>query len=120
MATVIERLTKRFRNVPGVTSTDLADWVAEAETESGIVADGTETTVNENNAVTYLAFSLGCRVIATDAARFFTYKDGEESIDKTNIFENYMRLSLESLSQYKYHRDGGGSRTLTPKRADDR
>jgi hypothetical protein len=117
LATISERLTKRFRNVPGVTGDDVADWLSEAEEESNLIESDV---VSDNNAILYLAFSIGCRTIAADAARFFKYTDGEENVDKTNIFENYMRLSLEALQQYRYHRNGGGSRTLTPKRVDDR
>jgi hypothetical protein len=117
LATLEERLTKRFRNVPGVTWAEVADWLIEAEEESGI-SEG--EIVSNNNALVYLAFSIGCKAIATDAARYFSYTDGEEQIDKTNIFENYMRLSLEALTQYRYYKNGGGSRTLTPKRADER
>lgn len=117
MATLQERLTKRFRNVPGVTADDIADWLSEAYDESGL-SEGLETAAD--NALLYLAFSIGCKTIATDAARYFTYRDGEEQIDKTNIFENYMRLSLEALPQYRYYKNGGGSRTLTPKRVDER
>jgi hypothetical protein len=117
LATIVERLTKRFRNVPGVAITDVVDWLSEAEAESGL-AEG--DVVSNNNALLYLAFSIGCRTIAADAARYFSYTDGEEQIDKTNIFENYMRLSLEALQQFRYHRDGGGSRTLTQNRVDSR
>lgn len=117
MAILDERLTKRFRNVPGVTFGDIADWLAEASEESGLVEGDV---VSDNNALLYLAYSIGCRTIATDAARYFKYTDGEENVDKTNIFENYMKLSLDALRQYRYHKDGGGSRTLTPKRADER
>jgi hypothetical protein len=115
LATLDERLTIRFRNVPGVTSVDVADWLSEAQDESGLVEGDV---VSDNNALLYLAFSIGCRAIATDAARFFKYTDGEEIVDKTNIFENYMRLSLEALQQYRYHKNGGGSRTITPNRVD--
>lgn len=117
MATIGERLTKRLRNVPGVTTDEIADWVTEAEEESGLI-QGVET--SEDNAILYLALSIGCKVIATDAARFFNYKDADESIDKTKIFENYMRLSSNAIARYSYHKSGGESRTLTPKRADDR
>lgn len=117
MAILHERLTKRFRNVPGVTAVDVADWLTEATDESGLT-EGEETSTD--NALLYLAFSIGCKTIATDAARFFTYRDGEEQVDKTKIFENYMRLSLEALPQYRYYKNGGGSRTLTPKRVDER
>jgi hypothetical protein len=117
LATLQERLTKRFGSVPGVTFEDVADWLSEAREESGLLEGDV---VSENNALLYLAFSIGCRTIATDAARYFKYSDGEESVDKTNIFENYIKLSLDALRQYRYHKEGGGSRTLTPKRADDR
>ena len=117
MATIGERLTKRFRNVPGVTTDDIADWVTEAEEESGLIEG---VTAPEDNALLYLALSIGCKVIAADAARFFTYKDSDETIDKTKIFDNYMRLSSDALARFVYHKNGGGSRTLTPKRADER
>lgn len=117
MAILSERLTKRFRNVPSVATADIDDWLAEAEEESGLTE---ATDVSTDNAILYLAFSIGCRTIATDAARFFKYSDGDENVDKTNVFENYMRLSLDALPQYRYYKNGGGSRTLTPKRVDDR
>jgi hypothetical protein len=117
LATIEERLTMRFKNVPGVTWTEVADWLTEAKEESGIVEGDV---VSDNNALLYLAFSIGCKAIATDAARFFKYTDGEENVDKTNVFENYMRLSLDALAHYRYYKNGGGSRTVTPKRADER
>jgi hypothetical protein len=117
LATIEERLTKRFHNVPGVTMEDVVDWLSEAEEESGL---NEGEIISDNNALVYLAFSIGCKAIATDAARFFKYADGEENVDKSNIFENYMRLSLDALAHYRYYKNGGGSRTLTPKRADER
>jgi hypothetical protein len=117
LATLEERLIIRFKNVPGVTWVEVADWLTEAKEESGLVEGNV---VSDNNALIYLAYSMGCKAIATDAARFFKYSDGEENVDKTNIFENYMRLSLDALPQYRYYKNGGGSRTVTPKRADER
>lgn len=114
---ISDRLIKRFRNVPGATSADIADWIAEAQTESGL-KEGENS--NDDNAILYLAFSIGCRVIATDAARYFKYTDGEESVDKSDIYEKYLRLSLDAYHQYRYYRDGGGSRTIAPKRVDGR
>ena len=114
---VSSRLTTLFKRVPGVTSADIAEWLAEAQLESQL-QDGVSPT--DDNALVYLAYSIGCRAIAADAARYFEYSDGEERINKTNIFENYMRLSQDAYAKYKYYRNGGGSRTLTPKRADGR
>jgi hypothetical protein len=117
LALIEERLTKRFRKVPGVMMEDVVDWLSEAEEESGL-SEG--EVISDNNALLYLAFSIGCKAISTDAARYFSYTDGEEQVDKTNIFENYMRLSLDALAHYRYYKNGGGSRTVTPKRVDER
>lgn len=114
---ISERLTKRFRNVPGVTSSDIDDWVAEAQEESGLKEGECGAT---DNALLYLAFSIGCRVIATEAARFFSYGDGDESVDKTNIYENYMRLSLDAYSRYNRYKNGGTSYTVALRRLDNR
>jgi hypothetical protein len=98
--------------VPGVTVDDVWDWHTEAMNESGI-------TEGNDNAVLYLAFSIGCQAIATDAARYFKYTDGEENVDKTNVFDNYSKLAREALARYYYYKKGGSS-TLTPKRRDNR
>ena len=108
-ATIEERLTKRFRNVPGVTGDDVADWLSEAEEESGLIESDIET---DNNAILYLAFSIGCTIIAADAARYFTYTDGEEQVDKSNVFDNYMKLAKDARKNYrKYLRGRGASQS---------
>lgn len=116
--TVEERLTKRFRNVPGVTGDDVADWVSEAEAESGLIESDIET---DNNAILYLAFSIGCTAIAADAARYFKYTDGEENVDKTNIFANYMQLAKDARKTYrKYVRGQFGASQTHGGRMDER
>lgn len=116
MATLSERLTKRFRGVPGVESTDIADWIAEAEAESGHTAGTTA-----DNALLYLALSIGCSVIATDAARFFRYTDGEETVDKTGVFDKYTKLARDARRQYNVQIRGGyGAFASHPARADGR
>lgn len=116
--TVEERLTKRFRNVPGVTGDDVADWVSEAEAESGLIESDIET---DNNAILYLAFSIGCTAIAADAARYFKYTDGEENVDKTNVFANYMQLAKDARKTYrKYVRGQFGASQSHGGRMDER
>lgn len=120
MATLIERLTKRFRGAPGVTSDDIDDWIAEAEAESGFVANGSGAN-NKDNALLYLAFAIGCIVIATDAARYFKYTDAEESVDKTMIAAQYMKLASDARGQYAKQLTGGfGAFQTNPARADKR
>ena len=118
MATLDERLTIRFRNVPGVTSIDVSDWLTEAQAESGLTESDVES---NNNAILYLAFSIGCTAIATDAARFFKYADGEENVDKTNIFDNYMKLAKDARKNYrKYVRGQFGASQSHGGRMDNR
>ncbi|MRX54696.1 hypothetical protein GJU41_12000 [Bacillus idriensis] len=118
MATLSERLTKRFRNVPGVTTIDVADWLTEAQLESELI-EGTD--VNTDNAIIYLAFALGCEVIAADAARYFKYGDGEENVDKSAVFGNYMALAKDARKNYRKHvRGRSGATQSHVGRADDR
>lgn len=115
MASIIGRLSVRFKNVPGVTTADIADWVYEAELESGL----TEGDVaNENNALLYLAYSIGCTVVATEASRYFKYTDGEESIDKTNIAANYLILAKDARKSYRKALRGGYASSSHVERAD--
>lgn len=109
------RLTKRFRNVPGVTATDVTDWIAEAETESGLSENETD---NGDNALLYLAYALGCEAIATDAARYFRYTDAEETVDKTGVFANYTKLADTARIRYSRYKNGGKSFMYAPARFD--
>lgn len=116
MATLNERLTKRFRNVPGVTSDDIADWISEAEAESGKATGGAG-----DNALLYLALSIGCSVIATDAARFFSYQDAEESVNKRGIADEYRKQAGWARKMYAAQLRGGFAAFQTnPARADGR
>ena len=116
MATLSERLTKRFRGVPGVTADDITDWIAEGEAESGLTAGA-----DDDNALLYLALSIGFTVIATDAARFFRYTDGEETVDKSMVAAQYTKLAAQARRQYNVQMRGGyGAFASFPSRADGR
>lgn len=110
---VKNRLKTRLKKVPGVTETDLTEWVAESVAESGFVEE-------ENaNAVLYLALAIAYETIAGDSARFFSYTDGEEAVDKSNVFANYMRLAQSSRKQYRGYIRGRGASQTHAKRADE-
>lgn len=112
---VVERLKKRLSNVPGVTDADIDMWVGEAESESGLTED------DNANAIFYLALSYAYERIASDAARYFKYTDRDEAVDKTNIFDNYMKLANRAgLNYRKALRGGRGAFQTHPKRADGR
>jgi len=115
--TLEERLLKRFRGV-GVTPEEAADWVAEAEEESGLV---TGDDSRSDNALLYLAYAIGCTVIATDAARYFRYTDAEEAVDKTMVSAQYLKLAAAARKEYTRQLNGGfGAYMTTPGRADGR
>ncbi|AND07911.1 hypothetical protein P4159_20025 [Bacillus thuringiensis] len=111
---VSERLEIRLAKVPKVTPEDIGNWLAEAETESELTEE-----LNAN-AVFYLALSFAYESIAADAARYFSYTDGEESVDKSMIFANYKKLSTDALKKYRKYRRGKGTHQTFAKRADGR
>lgn len=114
MENVKERLTKRLSKIPGVTPEDITDWLSEAEAEF-------EGQDDNGTALMYLALYIAYETIASDAARFFSFRDGEESIDKSMIFENYMKLAKQARRNYsRYLRGGFGSSQTHLGRADDK
>jgi hypothetical protein len=92
---VLTRLEGRLSKVPGVTADDIAIWVDESVIESGITEEENE------NAVFYLALAIAYETIASDAARYFSYGDAEENVDKSNIFANYMSLAKDARKNYR-------------------
>lgn len=113
---VKERLQARLSKVPGVTSSDLDMWVDESVNESGYT-DG-----ENDNAVFYLALAIAYETIAGDAARYFSFTDRDEVVDKTNIFDNYMKLADKARKNYRKSKRGkrGAAFQTHPKRADHR
>lgn len=111
---VFERLKERLKNVPGVTDADITAWAGESVAESGISEE------ENDNAVLYLALAIAYESIAGNAARFFKYTDGEESVDKTNIFANYTQLAKDARKQYRKYRRGNGASQSHVARADRR
>jgi len=111
---VFERLKERLKNVPGVTDADITAWADESVAESGISEE------ENDNAVLYLALAIAYESIAGNAARFFKYTDGEESVDKTNIFANYTQLAKDARKQYRKYRRGNGASQSHVRRADGR
>ncbi|MDQ0270728.1 hypothetical protein [Cytobacillus purgationiresistens] len=111
---VSERLQTRLNNVPGVTPADIVDWVAEAVIESGFTEEENE------NAVFYLALSVGYETITANTAHYFKYTDGEEMVDKSSIYANYMQLAKESRKNYRKYKRGNGASQSHVGRADCR
>lgn len=115
MENVGERLSNRLRKVPGVLPADISEWVTEAKAEFAGQDETNET------ALFYLALHIAYETIASDSARFFKYTDGEEAVDKSMIFENYMKLANSARRNYsRYLRGGFASSQTHVGRADER
>lgn len=123
MATLTElsaRLLTKFRNVPNVSVTDTDAWISEAAYQYGY----TPSTVNqiadnETSVLLTLAQAEGARAIAFATAHYFTYTDGEETVDKSMISEQYRKLAEDLFEDYKRQKAGlNGSTFFIAKRAD--
>ena len=104
---VLSRLTIRLSIVPGIDGFNFADWLDEAVAESNVTEEENE------NAILYLALAIAYESLALKEARSFKYTDGEESVDKTNVYSNYMALAKDARKQYRSHLRGfaGASQT---------
>jgi hypothetical protein len=110
---LVTRLQSKFRNVPNVTQEDCNDWVADAVTLHG---NETDTVL-----VLTLAQAIGARSIALNVAHYFSYSDGDESVDKTMLADQYLRIATEFQTAYTNNKAtvGGNGATFTiVKRAD--
>ena len=101
------RLTVRLEKIPGVIEVDIAEWLEEA------LAEATVTEEENANAVLYLALAIAYESLAQTEARSFKFTDGEESVDKTNVYGNYVALAKDARKQYRTHLKGftGASQT---------
>lgn len=111
---VEERLKNRLQNVSGVTDADIEAWVSEAKHEADL------TEAENADAVFYLALTIAYEFIATNAANYFKYTDGEESVDKSMVFDNYLKLAEQARKQYRKYRRGRGASQTHVGRADCR
>jgi hypothetical protein len=109
---VSDRLHTRLNKIPGVTTTDIALWIDDATQESA-----TDETENEN-AIFYLALTIAYETIAANTAHYFKYSDGDESVDKSNLFDNYTKLAHQARKQYRKYRRGNGASHSHVGRAD--
>jgi hypothetical protein len=109
------RLSSRLSKIPGVLPSDIVGWVDESVEESGL------DEIEDENAVFYLALAIAYETIASNSAHFFKYSDGDESVDKSNIYANYIKLAKSARKSYRKHVRGrfGASQSHSG-RADNR
>jgi GrpB-like predicted nucleotidyltransferase (UPF0157 family) len=111
------RLLKRFKNVPNVTADDTTDWTEEAMLAHGYDSSATVPTDKET-LILLAAQAEGAQQISIATAHFFSYTDGEESIDKTMISEQYRKLAKDLRDQYARAKAESSTAFHAIKRAD--
>lgn len=113
-----ERLLKRFKGVPNITIEDAADWTEEAMLEHGYSSSDAVPSEKDSMILLY-AQAEGAMQIALASAHFFNYKDGEESVDKSKVSDQYRKLSLDLRADYERKKAVvSGSVMRYPKRVD--
>lgn len=120
MATITElsaRLLKRFKNVPNVTAEDTTDWTEEAFLAHGYTSSDNVPSDKET-LILLAAQAEGAQQISLATAHFFSYTDGEESIDKSMISEQYRKLAKDLRDLYSREKAASGSAFRIMKRVD--
>lgn len=122
LAELSQRLLKRFKGVPNITIDDATDWTEESMLEHGYTL--LQTVPNESESLILLyAQAEGALQISMATAHFFTYKDADETIDKSKISEQYRKLATDLKTTYTQKKSEGvggvgGSRFKGLTRAD--
>lgn len=124
MATLTElslRLKSRLKDVPNVTEEDTAEWVALSMNEHGFEVDDDVPTEYVALIMLY-AEADAAGVISMRTAYYFSYKDGEESVDKRAVSEQYRKIATEYWKKYERKKSdsqlSGATRFSIAKRAD--
>ena len=97
-----ERLAKRFTAVtaqPALT-TAAADVMADTFELFGYGASADVPVTDIQRLLAYSSAELALQ-IALDAARFFKYTDGEESVDKSMVSKEYREFALRFKADYE-------------------
>lgn len=114
-------LLRRFKNVPNVSLEDTTDWVTLAMAEHGFEPDDDVPTAYVTLVLLY-AEADGAGLISLQTAYYFSYKDGEESVDKRGVSEQYRKVATELWKKYERKKADsdlmGATRFSIMKRAD--
>lgn len=89
-----DKLVRRFKSVPDYEIEDAKEAVEDVMTEKGY--DPSDDVPSEDVKVILLVAQIeSAWSIAFSVASYFKYTDGEESVDKTKVAENYRNLALD-------------------------
>src|SRR5690625_1486353 len=100
-----ERLLQRFKGVPNFELTDAQELVEESLRVHGL--DSSKAVPNDKETLVLLyAQTQGAWQIALSVAHYFSFTDGEESVDKSMIADNNRRLARELQIDYEIENGG--------------
>jgi len=89
-----ERLLRRFKSVPDYGLEDALEAVEDVMSEEGY--EPSDDVPSDDVKVILLKAQISSAwSIAFSVAHYFKYTDGEESVDKTKVAENYRNLALD-------------------------
>jgi len=91
-AKLIERLLRRFKGVPNFDETDAQELVQES-----LEAHGEN---GSDDLLLLYAQMRGAWQIAFSVAHYFRFSDGEESVDKSMVADNYRKLARDTQEEY--------------------
>lgn len=95
-----ERLLQRFKGVPNFELTDAQELVKESLRVHGL--DSSKAVpIDKETLVLLYAQTQGAWQIALSVAHYFSFTDGEESVDKSMIADNYRRLARDFQVDYE-------------------
>src|SRR5699024_9929657 len=95
-----ETLYLRFKGVPDYTAKEAESLVLDAMRTHGY-APSDSVKPDEVNLVLLYAQYNGAWQIAFSVAHYFKFTDGEESVDKSMVADNYRRLAKDLQDDYE-------------------
>lgn len=98
-AELTERLYRRFKGVPNFTEIDAHDLIEDSLQTHGL-SPSDEVPADKVNTVLLYAQSEGAWSIAFSVAHYFKYTDGEETVDKSMLADNYRNLAKDLRNDY--------------------
>ncbi|MBS4195334.1 hypothetical protein [Lederbergia citri] len=94
-----ERLVRRFKGVPNFDITDAQELVDDS-LQVHELDPSADVPNDKTNLVLLYAQAEGAWQIALSTAHYFQYQDGEESVDKSMISEQYRKLAKDLRADY--------------------
>ncbi|MHC8516777.1 hypothetical protein [Sporosarcina sp. ITBMC105] len=96
---LVERLYRRFKGVPNFTMADAQELVDEALDYHGFEPSADVPNAKATLVILYAQIQ-GAWQVAFSVAHYFKFTDGEESVDKSMVADNYRKLARDLQTEY--------------------